>query len=73
MQKLRQPSCRLTGFLFYQFLNYILLFLRDPVRRVSSQPNGVVRYVPFFSRHNHATTMKQSGGTPTLIYHHPCR
>ena len=48
MQKTRQPSCRLTGFIFYQFLNLILLFLKDPVRRVSSQPNGVVRYVPFF-------------------------
>ena len=54
MQKLRQPSCRLTGFLFYQFLNYILLFRRDPVRRVSSQSNGVLRHVPFFSRHTHA-------------------
>ena len=73
MQKPRQPSCRLTGFLFYQFLNYILLFLKDPVRRVSSQPNGAVRYVPFLVDTLMPNTIKQSGGTPTLIYHHPCR
>ena len=64
MQKPRQPSCRLTGFLFYQFLNYILLFLRDPVRRVSSQPNGVVRYVPFFSRHTHVDHHETVGRHP---------
>ena len=73
MQKTRQPSCRLTGFLFFQFLNYILLFLKDPVRRVSSQPNGVVRHVPFLVDTLMPNTINQSGGTPTSIYHHPFR